>query len=121
MTQATPAFAQVTTIDSQMAMSAIMSAGARADRVKAVRRVPSVGVIRLDTRIVPLFDSEVPTEQEFRIMVQKNAGGVAKLQRALAANPATREALARNHVHPSQVAGVQVGSNGALRLYIFSR
>ena len=39
---------------------------------------------------------------------------------ALLANPVTAAALAKVRVKPWQVAGVQIGSNGALRLYIFS-
>lgn len=114
------AVAQVSQIDAQASQSAIMAAGRRAAQVPGIKKVPSVGVIRLD---VPGFAFEVngiPTPQEYRIMVQKNAGGVAKLQKALAANPVTSAALARVRVQPWQVAGVQIGSNGALRLYIFS-
>ena len=40
---------------------------------------------------------------------------------AAALTPVTAPgALAQVRVKPSQVAGVQIGSNGALRLYIFS-
>lgn len=116
-----PAHAQVGQIDAQPATSAIMNAGTRADRVKSITRVPSVGVVRLDFVIAPLLDSTVPTWQEFRIMAQRNAAGVRKLQNALMANPATREALARNGVEAWQVAGAQISSKGSLRLYIFSR
>lgn len=112
--------AQVSQIDVHMAISSIMNAGRRAAQVPGIAKVPSVGVIRLDVPTVPQFMGDIPDWQEFRIMVQKNAAGVARLQKALAANPVTRAALARNHVQPWQVAGVQIGSHGALRLYIFS-
>lgn len=115
------ASAQVSEIDGRMAMSAIMNAGRRADEVKSITKVPSVGVIRLDIRLVPLAGSDVPTWMEYKIMVQKFSGGVNKLRRALMANPVTRAALAKNHVEAWQVAGVQISSNGSLRLYIFSR
>lgn len=117
---ASSALAQVTNIDVQWATSSIMMAGKRAGQVPGIKKVPSVGVIRLDVPTVPMFRGDIPDWQDFKIMTQKNAAGVAKLQRALAANPVTRAALARNHVQPWQVAGVQIGSNGALRLYIFS-
>ena len=114
------AIAQVTNIDVQWAMSAIQQAGKRANQVPGIKKVPSVGVIRLDVPTIPMFNGDVPDWQEFKIMAQNNAAGVAKLQRNLAANPVTAAALAKNHVKPFQVAGVQIGSNGALRLYIFS-
>lgn len=114
------ALAQVTNIDVQWAISSIQMAGKRAAQVPGIKKVPSVGVIRLDVPTIPMFNGDVPDWQEFKIMTQRNAAGVAKLQRNLAANPVTAKALAKNHVSPSQVAGVQIGSNGALRLYIFS-
>lgn len=116
----TAALAQVGQIDLQASQSAIMNAGKRAAQVPGLKKVPSVGVVRLD---VPGFAVEmngIPTPAEYRIMVQKNAAGVARLQKALAANPVTSAALARVRVEPWQVAGVMIGSNGALRLYIFS-
>lgn len=115
------AAAQVGEIDARPAMSAIMNAGKRADQVKSITRVPSVGVVRLDMRMVPLPGSDVPSWPEYKIMVQKFSGGVNKLRRALMANPVTRAALAKNGVEAWQVAGVQISSNGSLRLYIFSR
>jgi hypothetical protein len=117
---ATTATAQVTNIDVQMATSSIMQAGVRAAKIPGIKKVPSVGVIRLDVPTVPMFTGDIPTWQEFAIMARNNAAGVSKLQRALSANPVTAAALARNHVQPWQVAGAQIGSNGALRLYIFS-
>ncbi|MCA3554604.1 hypothetical protein [Aestuariivirga sp.] len=114
------ALAQVTNIDVQWAISAIQMAGTRANQIPGIKKVPSVGVIRLDVPTVPMFNGDVPDWQEFRIMTQRNAAGVAKLRKNLAANPATAAALAKAGVQPWQVAGVQVGSNGALRLYIFS-
>lgn len=115
------AAAQVGEIDGRMAMSAIMNAGRRADEVKSITKVPSVGVVRLDYRLVPTVGSDVPTWPEYKIMVQKFSGGVNKLRRALVANPVTRAALAKNGVEAWQVAGVQISSKGSLRLYIFSR
>jgi hypothetical protein len=115
-----PASAQVSQIDVHASISAIMDAGHRADRVKTIKKVPSVGVIRLDMGPV-ISSSSIPDQSEYRIMVSRNAAGVNKLRRALAANPATRAALAKRGISPSQVAGAQISSNGSLRLYIFSR
>lgn len=115
------AAAQVSEIDYHMAMSSITHAGSRASKVAALKRVPGVGVIRLDVRTVPRFMTDVPDPSDFKILARKNAGGIAKLQRALAGNPVTRDVLARRGIDVGQVAGVQVSSNGSLRLYIFSR
>jgi hypothetical protein len=115
------ATAQVTGADIQMASSAILNAGNRAGRVKAIKKVPSVGVVRLDFAPTGRLWSDQPDPAEYRIMVRKNQAGVNKLRQALRANPATREALARRGIDPGQVAGAQVSSNGSLRLYIFSR
>jgi hypothetical protein len=112
--------AQVTNIDVMWAISSIQMAGKRANQVPGIKKVPSVGVIRLDIPTVPMIGGDIPNWQEFKIMTQRNAAGVAKLQKALAANPVTAAALAKVRVKPSQVAGVQIGSKGALRLYIFS-
>ena len=114
------ALAQVSNIDAQWASSSILMAGKRANQVPGIKKVPSVGVIRLDIPTVPMFRGDIPDWQEYKIMTQRNAAGVAKLQKALASNPVTAAALAKVRVKPSQVAGVQIGSNGALRLYIFS-
>ena len=89
LSAAPPAIAQVNGADIQLATSAIMNAGSRAAKVKAIKKVPSVGVIRLDFNSMSPW-SDLPTESDYRIMVSKNAGGVAKLQQALRSNPATR-------------------------------
>jgi len=114
------ATAQVSGADIERASSAIMNAGNRASKVKAIKRVPSVGVVRLDLNPMMSF-SDLPDPAEYRIMVSRNAAGVAKLRQALRSNPATREALAKRGIDPGQVAGAQISSNGSLRLYIFSR
>lgn len=114
------ATAQVTNIDVQWAISSIQMAGRRASQIPAIKKVPSVGVIRLDIPTVPMYRGEIPDWQEFRIMTQKNAAGVAKLQRALSANPVTAAAMAKSRIQPWQVAGVQIASSGSLRFYIFS-
>ena len=115
-----PATAQVTNIDVQWAISSIQMAGKRANQVPGIKKVPSIGVIRLDIPTIPMFNGDVPDWQEFKIMTQRNAAGVAKLQRALSANPVTAAAMAKAHIKPYQVAGVQIATSGSLRFYIFS-
>ena len=111
--------AQVFGSDVQMASSAIMNAGNRANKVKSIKRVPSVGVIRLDFFPTGGFFADRPDPAEFRIMVSTYQSGVNKLRQALRANPVTREALAKRGISPNQVAGAQISTNGSLRLYIF--
>ena len=48
----------------------------------------------------------------------RNAAGISKLRKALAANPVTRNALAKRGIPIGIVAGVRVSSNGSLRLYV---
>ena len=114
------AVAQVSNIDSQMATSSILNAGKRAAKVPSIKRVPSVGVIRLDFYAVVPFNSDLPDPAEYRILAKRNAAGVAKLQNALRANPVTRDAIAKRGIGISQIAGAQISTNGSLRLYIFS-
>lgn len=115
------ALAQVNGADTQMAGAAINAAGLRADKVKGITQVPSVGVVRLDFGAPFGLWGDQMGPADYRALARRNAAGVAKLQRALRTNPATRDALARHGISPSQVAGAQISSNGALRLYIFSR
>lgn len=117
---ATIATAQVGQMDVHASIGAIMNAGTRADRVKSIKKVPSVGVVRLDLAPPMSFNTDIPSRSEYRILVSRNAAGVNKMRRALAANPVTRAALAKRGISPSQVAGAQISSNGSLRLYIFS-
>lgn len=121
MPAAPAALAQVSGPDNQMASAAITAAGSRASKVKAIKRVPSVGVVRLDVGPSIRRWSDGMTPAEYRILANKNAAGVSKLQRELRNNPVTRDALAKHGISPSQVAGAQISSNGSLRLYIFSR
>jgi uncharacterized protein (DUF3084 family) len=114
----TPALAQVGNDDAIRAQSAIMSAGTRAGRVTAIDGVPSLGVVRLYVRIGSQLRSELPDPQEYRILAAKNASGVNRLRRALRANPATREALAERGIGINRIVGADVGSDGALRVYL---
>lgn len=115
---AVPAAAQVSEVDAVFAQTAIMSAGSRAAKVSRLSRVPGVGVVRLDVHHVPFADDSTPDYQEFQMLAAKYNREIAKLQRALAANPVTRRALAARGVDIGRVVGVQISSNGSLRLYL---
>ena len=119
MSLAIPGVAQVTTVDVQMAESAIVLAGSRAGRVAAIDHVPSVGVIRLDVHTGARFrDESIPDVSELRLLAGKYQGGIAKLRAALRNNPVTRTALASRGISISRVVGAQISSNGSLRLYL---
>ena len=104
--------------DSYKAQAAIMSAGSRAAAISRLKAVPSVGVVNLNIRWVPMFRSDAPDPAEYRISAGKNFSGIKRLRAALAANPATRRALASRGISISRVVGVDVYSNGSIRLYI---
>ena len=100
------------------AEAAILSAGSRAAAVSRLKAVPSVGVVNLSIRYVPRFRSDAPDVSEFRISAGKNFSGIKRLRAALAANPATRRALANRGISIGRVVGVDIYSNGSIRLYI---
>jgi hypothetical protein len=112
------ASAQVFADDAYRAESAIISAGSRASVVSRIRAIPSIGVINLSFRNTARFRSDVPDVSEFKISAQKNRAGIFKLRSALQANPAIRAELARHGISIGRVVGVDVSSNGSLRLYI---
>lgn len=115
---ATPlAQAQVSGVDSLSAQTSILSAGGQARHVAQIRRVPSVGVINLSFGGPRLNDGNLPSPAEFRVSAEKNVRGIEKLHRALAANPATRAALSQHGVNIASVVGVDISSNGSLRIY----
>ncbi len=100
------------------AQAAIMSAGSRAPAVSRLKAVPSVGVVNLSIRWVPTLRSDVPDVAEYRVSAGKNISGIKRLRNALAANPVTRRALSSRGISIGKVVGVDVSSNGSLRLYI---
>ena len=100
------------------AEAAIMSAGSRAGAVSRLKAVPSVGVINLNIRRAPRFGSNVPDVAEFRVSASKNFSGIKRLRNALASNPVTRRALAGRGISVGRVVGVDISSNGSLRLYV---
>ncbi len=109
--------AQVTD-DAYKAEAAILSAGTRAAAISRLVAVPSVGVVNLSIRTVPRFRSDVTDVAEFKVSAGKNFKGISRLRAALAANPATRRALSNHGISVNRVVGVDIYSNGSIRLYI---
>jgi hypothetical protein len=116
-----PALAQVDKADAYQADSAILSAGSRAQTVKRLRQVPSVGVVWLDYLHLPrggLLWNDRPDPSEFRMEAERHAGDIQKLRQALRANPATRHALEDRGIAISRVVGIRIFSNGAILVYL---
>jgi hypothetical protein len=110
--------AQVFGDSSSKAEAAILSAGSRAAAISRLRSVRSVGVVNLSFRNVPRFRTNAPDVSEFKVSAGKNISGIRRLRAALAANPATRRALASRGIAIRRVVGVDVYSNGSIRLYV---
>jgi len=104
--------------NSYKAEAAILSAGSRAAAISRLRAVPSVGVVNLNIRTVPRFRSSETDVAEYRISAGKNFSGIKRLRNALAANPVTRRALGSRGISIGRVVGVDISSNGSLRLYV---
>ena len=113
-----PAAAQVGPGHAYAAEAAIMSAGTRAAAVSRLRGVPSVGVIRLYVRYTPFMSSDWPDVAEWQILAQKFRPGVQRLRAALSANPATRTALTSRGIAIGRVVGIDIYSNGSIRVYL---
>ena len=110
--------AQVDTTNYSQALSAILSAGTAAAKIRSLRKVPSVGVIRVDKRFVSAFSDAYENAATLQILAERNHAGISKLRSALANNPVTRRVLEQHGVSPSRVIGTSVGSNGSLRLFV---
>ena len=103
---------------SYKAEAAILSAGSRAAAISRLKSVPSVGVVNLNIRTVPRFRTNATDISEYKVSAGKNFSGIKRLRAALASNPATRRALANRGISIGRVVGVDVYSNGSIRLYI---
>ena len=103
---------------SSKAAAAILSAGSRAAAISRLKSVRSVGVVNLSFRNVPRFRTDAPDVSELKVSAGKNISGIRRLRAALAANPATRRALASRGIAIGRVVGVDVYSSGSIRLYI---
>ena len=110
--------------DTYKADAAILSAGSRAAAISRLKSVPSVGVVNLNIRYVNLnigsmsrFRDDAHDVAAFKISAGKNFSGIRRLRAALAANPATRRALSVRGISVNRVVGVDIYSNGSIRLY----
>lgn len=110
--------AQAMSGNTYKADAAILSAGSRAAAISRLKGVPGVGVVNLKIRFVPMFRSSQPDVATYRISAGKNAAGIKRLRAALAANPATARALAGRGISIGRIVGVDIYSNGSIRVYI---
>ena len=103
--------------DTYKADAAILSAGSRAAAISRLKSVPSVGVVNLNIRYMSRFRDDAHDVAAFKISAGKNFSGIRRLRAALAANPATRRALSVRGISVNRVVGVDIYSNGSIRLY----
>ena len=104
--------------DTYKAEAAILSAGSRAAAISRLKSVPSVGVVNLNIRYMSRFRDDAHDVTAFKISAGKNFSGIRRLRAALATNPATRRALSVRGISVNRVVGVDIYSNGSIRLYI---
>ena len=104
--------------DTYKAEAAILSAGSRAAAISRLKSVPSVGVVNLNIRYVSRFRDDAHDAAAYKVSAGKNFGGIRRLRAALATNPATRRALSVRGISVNRVVGVDIYSNGSIRLYI---
>ena len=112
------ASAQIADETVRQASVGIMNAGNDANEVAGLRHVPRVTVINL--RLIANYRVRRERERlsDFKISAEKNAAGIARLRKALKANPATRAALAERGVDIDRILAVHIFSDGSLRVFI---
>jgi hypothetical protein len=113
--------AQATSINGVPVEATIMRAGSTAQKVARIKSVPAVGVIKIRRDFDSSFRRGIDYQDAVaaaKISAERNAAGVNRLRKALRNNPATRNALADYGIAINRVVGVDVGSNGALRVYV---
>ena len=103
--------------DNYKADAAILSAGSKAAAISRLKSVPSVGVVNLNIRYMSRFRDDAHDVTAFKISAGKNFSGIRRLRAALAANPATRRALSVRGISVDRIVGVDIYSNGSIRLY----
>lgn len=103
--------------DTYKADAAILSAGSKAAAISRLKSVPSVGVVNLNIRFMSRFRDDAHDVTAFKISAGKNFSGIRRLRAALAANPATRRALSVRGISVDRIVGVDIYSNGSIRLY----
>jgi hypothetical protein len=97
----------------------MMRAGSTAGKISNIRSVPSVGVVNLRLVAKPRIYSDWDNVDAYRVSIDRNYSGIKRLRSALKSNPVTRRALSSRGIAISRVVGVDVSSNGSLRLYLF--
>ena len=110
--------AQVDSSNYSESASAILSAGSASAKIRNLKSVPSVGIVRVQFGFVPRLSDDGENTSTLLLSAERNSAGIAKLRAALAGNPVTRHALEQHGVAVSHVIGANVGSNGALRLFV---
>ncbi len=110
--------AQATISNSYKGEVAILSAGAKSSAVARLKTIPHVSVVNLNFRTTPRFRGNHPDPSDLKVSAGKNLKGIKRLRAALAANPATRAAISRRGLSVSRIVGVDIYSNGSIRLYV---
>jgi hypothetical protein len=113
--------AQATSINGVPVEATIMRAGSTAQKVARIKSVPAVGIIKIRRDFDGTFRRGIDRQDAIaaaKISAERNSSGVNKLRKALRNNPATRNALASYGISINRIVGVDVGSNGALRVYV---
>jgi len=112
------ASAQIADETVRQATVGMMNAGHDAYEVAGLRHVPRLTVINL--RLIASYRVRRERERvsDFKIGAEKNAAGIARLRKALKANPAARAALAERGVDIGRILAVHIFSDGSLRVFI---
>jgi hypothetical protein len=110
--------AQVDSTNYSESASAILSAGSASVKIRNLKSVPSVGIVRVQFGFVPRLSNDGENTSTLLLSAERNSAGIAKLRSALAGNPVTRHALEQHGVSLGRVIGANIGSNGALRLFV---
>lgn len=112
------ASAQIADETVRQATIGMMNAGNDAFEVAGLRHVPRVTIINLRLIANYRVRKERLRLSDFKISAEKNAAGIARLRKALKANPATRAAIAEKGVGVNRIVAVHIFSNGSLRVFI---
>lgn len=113
-----PAPAQMADETVRQAVVGIMDAGNDAYEVAGLRHVPRITVVNLRLIANYRVRGDRMRLSDFKISAEKNAAGIARLRKALKANPATRAALAETGVDVNRILAVHIFSNGSLRVFV---
>jgi len=110
--------AQIADETVRQAFVGMMQAGNDAYEVAGLRHVPRVTVIDLQLIARYRVRGERLRLSDFKVSAEKHAAGIARLRKALRANPATRAALAETGVDIGRILAVHIFSDGSLRVFV---